>query len=178
MDIKETSLKEFIEANHILLSTLAVFATITAFITKLSIEWLATTLSFIFIIGMVIVWHEIHSHFPVKMSFKLWLFRYVLLFGFSGLALYSLLEFRQAWNILLFIPLSMLFMYVIIFTLKPLLRFNFIVKFLGVGKQKNFGQKIIKAICFIGIMWVGLLLSSIFSPFINLIFTLIKNSFK
>jgi hypothetical protein len=178
MDTKETSLKEFIEANHILLSTLAVFATITAFITKLSIEWLAITLSFIFIIGMIIVWHEIHSHFPEKMSFKLWLFRYVLLFGFSCLALYSLLEFRQIWNMLLFIPLSILFMYVIISALKPLTRFNIVIKILGIRQQKNIWQKIMRVICVIGIMIISLSFASIFSPFINLLLTWIRASFK
>ena len=178
MDIKETSLKEFIEANHILLSTLAVFATITAFINKLSIEWLAAMLSFVFIIGMLLIWHEINSHFPAKMSPKLELFRYILLFGFSGLALYSLLEFRQTWNMLLFIPLFLLFMYVIVFALKPLVKYNFIIKILGIKQQKNIWQKIIIIICAISIPLISMSLASIFSPFINLILTWIKINFK
>lgn len=177
-DIREISLKEFIEENQALLSALAVLATLTAFITKLSIEWLAIGLSFVFIIGMIIVWHEINSRFPIKISFKLLTFRYVLLLGFSGLILYSLLEFRQIWNAFLFIPLFMLFTSVIILALKPLMRISIIKRICGIGQQKNVLQKLIKIILLLIIMWISLILASIFSPFLNSIFTWIKISFK
>jgi hypothetical protein len=157
---------------------LAVFATITAFINTLSVKWLAAMLSSVLIIGMILIWHEVNSHFPKKMSLKLGLFRYILLLGFCGLTLYSLIEFRQTWNMFLFMPLSISFMYAIIFSLKPLIKFDIVIKILGIGQQRNVWQKIIRIICAISVTLISLFLASIISPFINLILTWIKISFK
>jgi len=109
---KLVSLEEFIKESHILLSALAVFATLTALLSKLSISWLSTFLSFLSIGGLILIWLEIRSKIPKEnISIRLLLFRYVLLWGLGGIGAYWLLVFRDIWKVSLFIPLFFLFVY-------------------------------------------------------------------
>ncbi|MFC1638850.1 hypothetical protein ACFL26_01095 [Patescibacteria group bacterium] len=122
-ETKKTSLGQYIADTHQLLTTLAVFAALAGFASNLPIKWLAGALVFTLVVGMILIWHEIQSRLPKKLSVretKLFLFRYVLLFGFWGFILYLLLEFRAVWRVFLFIPLTAVFAYVLHFSLRPL----------------------------------------------------------
>jgi len=177
MDKDGMPLKEFIEKNHILLSAVAVFATITALLSNLPIKWVSTVLSFISIAGTVVIWHEVQTQLPKKMSPKLFLFRYVLLWGLGGLVFYWLLEFREIWHVFLFIPLTIVFMSEIVLTLRPLTELNIVKKIFGLGKEKNWFQKILKVGVALSIAFISLFLATLFSPSINLILDWIKNTF-
>lgn len=172
------SVKEFIDKNQALLSALAIFATLATLLGSLPIKWMAAVFSFIAIAGMVIVWHEINAQLPEKMSLKLFLFRYVLLWGLGGLVFYWLLEFREIWHIFLFIPLAVVFTYEILLTLSPFTKHPTVKWVFGIGKQKNWFQKILKVITILIVGYFSLFLAGLFSTPLNLIFDLIKNTFK
>ena len=178
MEEKEVSLKEFIEENHILLSMVAVFATIIALINNLQIQWVSKSLSFIFIIGMVVVWHELYAQLPKKMSPKLLLFRYVLLWGLWGLVFYWFLEFRGVWHAFLVIPLFGMFFYLILYSLKPLINLKFMIKIFGFGQAKSKVQIFLRGVVIFLIGYLSLYAASLFSIPLNLILDMVKNSFK
>jgi len=177
MDKNGMQLKEFIEKNHALLSAVAIFATITALLSSLPIKWMGIVLSFITMAGMVVIWHEIKAQLPEKMSPKLFMFRYILLWGFGALVFYWILEFREIWHVFLFVPLTILFVYEIVQTLKPLTQLAIIKKVFGIGSQKNFFQKFLKLAVLITIVYGSLYSATIFSIPLNLILDTIKNSF-
>ncbi len=178
MDKDGMTLKEFIEKNHILLSTVAVFATIVALLSNLPIRWMGTLLSFIFIAGIVIVWHEIQTQLPKKMGPKLFLFRYVLLWGLWGFIFYWLLEFREIWHVFLFVLLFAMFLYLILSSLKPLTEWKFLIKVFGIGQSKTKLQKFLRGIILFIIGYFSLYAASLFSVPLNLILDAIKNTFK
>lgn len=178
MDKDGMSLKEFVENNHKLLSTVAIFATITTLINNLPIKWMSVALSFISIAGMVVVWHEIKTQLPEKMSPRLFIFRYILLWGFGGLVFYWILEFREIWHYFLFAPLSALFMYITIQTLNPLTNQPVVKKIFGIGGSKTWLQKILKVVVLLSIVFVSLYFATLFSIPLNLIFDVIKNNFR
>jgi len=131
LETNDQSLGDFINKTHSLLSTLAVFAALTGFAGTLEIKWLSNALTFVLLIGMTLIWHEIQSHLPNKLTIKskkLYLFRYVLLLGFSGFVLYILLEFRTVWHFSLFIPLTAIIAYMIHASTKAVLETLGLVK--------------------------------------------------
>lgn len=197
-EIKTVSLKQFIIENHILLSALAVFATLSALLSKLSISWLSTLLSFISIAGLILIWLEIQSQLPKeKISLKLLLFRYVMIWGLGGLILYWLLAFRDIWKVSLFVPLFFLFVYMfyspfkllsqiltqIINWLNSLPRFKqtkFFKKILEIKNSNNFKifLKILRAAYLIIVIIISFNYAVLLSPPINAILDLIKNTFR
>ncbi|EKD86919.1 MAG: hypothetical protein ACD_37C00101G0005 [uncultured bacterium] len=172
------SLKEFINENHSLLSAMAIFATIAALLGNLPIRWMGIVLSFISIAGIVIIWHEIKSQLPEKMSPKLFIFRYILLWGLGALIFYWLLEFRDIWHVFLFVPLTILFMYVIISTIQPIREWKIIRYVFGIGKEKNRFQKALKILVIAVVAYSSLYLAALFSVPINVILDGIKNAFR
>ncbi len=171
------SLKDFIEKNHALLSAMAIFATVTALLGNLPIKWVSIVISFISIAGMAIIWYEINTQLPKKMSPRLFFFRYVLLWGLGGLVLYWLLEFREIWHVFLFVPLTIVFMYEIISTLYPLKEWSIVQKVFGIGTEKSWFQKTLKVCVALAIGLLSLYMASLFSIPINLILDWIKNTF-
>lgn len=180
MDIDRNgmTLKEFIEKNHVLLSAMAIFATIAALLGNLPIRWMSILLSFIAITGVVLIWHEVNSQLPEKMRPKLFLFRYVLLWGLGSLVFYWLLEFREIWHVFLFIPLFVLFMYEIVLTLNPLKEWSIVKWVFGIDKEKNWFQKILGIVTILAIGYTSLYLAALFSIPINLMLDAIKNTFQ
>lgn len=171
------SLKEFIEKNHTLLSALAIFATITALLGNLPIHWIGIILSFISITGLIVIWYELKTQLPEKMAPALFIFRYVLLWGFGMLIFYWLLEFREIWHLFLVIPLTILFGYEIVSTLKPLKETKIAKYVFGINKKKNSFQKLLRAITILSITFFSLYLATIFSMPLNLILDWIKSNF-
>jgi hypothetical protein len=197
-EIKTVSLKQFIIDNHILLSALAVFATLSALLSKLSISWLSTFLSFVSIAGLILIWLEVQSQLPKeRLSLKLLLFRYVMIWGLGGLILYWLLAFRDIWKVSLFIPLFFLFVYMfyspfkllsqiltqIINWLNSLPRFKqtkLFKKILEIKNSNNFKifLKILRAAYLIIVIIISFNYAVLLSPPINAILDLIKNTFR
>lgn len=178
IDKSGMTLKQFIENNQSLLSALAVFAAITTLSGNLNIQWLNILFSFIIIAGMIIIWLEVNTQFPEKVSSKLFLFHYILLWGLGALVFYWLLEFRTIWHIFLFIPLTIIFLYEILLTLNPLTKFKIVQRIFGIGKQKNWFQKIFKFIIMLVIVCISFFLAISSSTPLNLLLDAAKNTFK
>jgi len=179
-DAERISLKEFIKENNALLSALAVFVAISAFLSRLPINWLNSALSFILFGGIVVILYEIQSYFPKdqnKMSLRLFLFNYVIIFGLWGILLYWLLTFRTFWKVFLFFPLFFLFVLMANSTFKPLTGINLFVKIFGIGQKKNTFQLILRDIYWIAIVLLSLIYASIFTPVLNIILDFIKSNF-
>lgn len=179
--VKRVSLKEFIGDNSVLFSALAVFAGLSAFLTRLPINWLNGVLSFAFFTGMLIIIYEIYSNFPKdqnKISPRLFLFYYVVLTGLWGILIYWLLEFRSFWRIFLAFPLFIFLFLTIHSTFKPLGRINFLVKIFGIGRKKNTFQLILRDIYWIAIIGASLTYAGILAPIFNIILDFVKINFK
>lgn len=104
---EKMTLSKFIEDNHNLLSALAVFSALTAYFVTLPISWIATGLSFLSIMAMIMVFRELQSKAPDyrRVSLRLFIFNYSVIFGQYGLMLYWFLVYRDIWHLFLFIPL-------------------------------------------------------------------------
>ncbi len=180
MNDTKISLKKFIEENHILLSALAVFAALSAFLSRLTINWLNGVLSFVFIGGLIIIFFEIRSRFPKdnEMSLRLFLFRYVIVLGLGGVLLYWLLAFRTFWNVFLAIPLFFLFVFLINSFFKPIAEIGFLIKIIGIGQKKNAFQRFIGIMYLIFLILTSFVIAILFTPPLNIIFDIIKNNFR
>jgi len=193
---KLVSLEKFIKDNNVLLSALAVFASLTALLSKLSISWLSTFLSFLSIGGLILIWLEIRSKIPKdNISIRLLFFRYVLLWGLGGIGLYWLLAFRDIWKVGLFVPLFFLFLYMFFSPFKllgqiltqvinwlnslPKIRNNKIFKkvfgFINTNGLKAF-LKILKIAYFIVVICLSFSYAVLLSPPINTLLDSIKNT--
>jgi hypothetical protein len=175
MDSDNVSLREFIEKNHILLSTIAVLVAIVAFLGTLPIGWLNYVLSFILIAGVIIVWREIQSQVPKKTKGSLFLFRYVLLWSFGGFILYWLIEFREIWHMFLFVPIFLLSFYIMIGSIKPLFKFKIISKIFGSENNKTELQKVLWGIFVVIAVIISLNITSVFTGPLNLLLDVIKD---
>lgn len=175
MDSNNVSLREFIEKNHILLSTTAVLVAIVAFLGTLPIKWLNYVLSFILIAGIIIVWREVQSQIPKKAKGSLFLFRYVLLWSFGGFILYWLIEFREIWHMFLFIPIFSLSLYMTIDSIKPLFRFKIFSKIFGSESNKTELQKVLWGIFVAIAVIISLNITAIFTGPLNLILDVVKD---
>lgn len=177
-DAKRITLKEFIGENSVLFSALAVFVAIFALMGKLSINWLNSALSFIFLGGMIIILHEIQSYFPKDkngMSVRLILFNYVILLSLWGILLYWLLAFRTFWNVFLAIPIFILLVIGMTnSTIKLLARKSFFVKIFGIGQKKNVWQVAADVIYCLVIIFLSFIYAGIFTPIINIILNATK----
>ena len=98
------TLETFIRDNEVLLSSMAVIATIIFFTKDLLPHFVATTISFLLIGGLILLCLEIWFKFPELVTWRLFLFRYVLLWFIVGIIFSWLYQYRTFWNIFLFIP--------------------------------------------------------------------------
>lgn len=101
------TLSEFINENHNVLSAIAIFSALTAYFTTLPISWLASGLSFVSIMAMIMVFRELQANAPDyrRVSLRLFVFNSSIILGQYGLLLYWFLVYRGVWHFFLFIPL-------------------------------------------------------------------------
>lgn len=107
------TLEQFIKGGESLLTALAVLVALTAFVQDLKPKGLTDVLVFLIIGAIVLIWLEIWEKLPEHQEWKLFLFRYFLLFGIAGIIIYWLYEYRLFWNIFLFIPYTIIAYYII-----------------------------------------------------------------
>lgn len=141
IDNKPT-LSKILKDNHELLSAMAILVAIATFAAGLSVHWLASTLTFLSIAGVVTIWFELNSAIPKSGTVRLFIFRQILLVGLYCFILYWLLAFRKFWNIFLFIPIASLLAYMFLLNLRQLEQVEFIRKIFGVSGVKNWWQKL------------------------------------
>jgi hypothetical protein len=136
-------LSAFIEQNDKLLSALAVFSGLVAFSKEFTPSWLGAAIAFCFLGGLVLVAWELRGKFPQQVTWSLFLFRYVILWGMGGITIYWLYTYRIFWDITLWIPLTIIIYLLVTSTLLEMVlafRFTRIVFGFGVEKRNGWQQ--------------------------------------
>ena len=105
----KASLSWFLKENHVLLSSMAVTASLTGFLGSLSstLEKLWPTIFFYFffvslLTATMLIWLEVIFIFPKTMEFRLRLFKYTLIISYYSAVLFLLLKFRFFSDIIIF----------------------------------------------------------------------------
>lgn len=177
-NIKEVTLEEFINENSKLLSALGFFVALVA-LSKNSSNWVLNLVSFFVIGGMILLWYELFFKMPAKISFRLSLFRFILLWGGISFIIYWIYEFRAAWNLLLWVPAALGLFAFYLWNILPIIqKFSFINKYFGIGLGAK--SKLQRTIynCLMGIIIIVSLISGVsLSLSINIIFDSISNQF-
>ena len=180
IDDGASSLRDFIEENHNLLSAMAVLAAIASFVNGLPIHWLAATLFFLAIAGVITIWFELNAQFPEKGSARLFLFKQILFLGLLGFILYWFLAFPSFWNIFFFLPLFLTLFFMLLTVLRQLTAIPFIKRLFGKKGERSIWQKILifayGFAVFVALDWL-LWLSVGTSPVFNYTFELIRLNF-
>lgn len=178
IDNKRISLEEFIKQNEVLLSAFGVFAALIVLSKSLSNEWFSFFFSFVWIGGLIIVWFEIWSKLPKenKMGLRLFLFRYILLWGGIGLVVYWLFEFRYIWDVALFFPATIIIFWFLYGSLLPAVRyFRITRKLFGIGaEKKNSFQKVARLVACLTAFFISFFCGSYLALGTNLILDAIK----
>ncbi len=180
-NITGKTLKEFIRNNEVLLSSIAVVATLIFFSRDLTPHFIAELISFLLIGGMILLWLEIWSKFPEQVQWRLFLFRYVLLWSVAGVIFSWVYEYRTFWDMFLFIPISIIIYITNSSSITQTLGvFSLTRNFFGIGidnKEKTSLQKWIKGIAIMFGIFLAFFLGVWFSYGINAIFDIAKLNF-
>ncbi len=175
------TLEEFIKNNEALLSSMAVFATIIFFSKDLSPHFIATILSFLIMGGLILISLEIWFKFPEQVTWRLFCFRYVLLWSIVGIIFSWVYEYRAIWNMFLFVPISIVFYLAnsnsVVQTLGA---FNITRNFFGINidyKEKTRSQKIIRWFSILGGLLLSFFVGIWFSFGINIALDITKLNF-
>ncbi len=175
------TLRDFIEKNQSLLSSMAVLFAIATFVDTLSVKWLSNVLMFLSIAGVVTLWVELFMCFPKTGSVRLILFKNILSLGLMGFVLYWFLAFDRFWNIFLFVPLFFVLFYMSNVLLEQFMSVPLIKRLFGEKGKRNVWQKILigfyAVVVFYGLVWM-LSISIGASPGFNYVLELIRLNFK
>lgn len=134
---KESTLAEFVEENHKLLTTLGVLVAITLFARQISIPLIASFISFALLGATIMVWLELWSRFPKNGSMFLRWFEDFISLSLFMLIAYWFLEYGQIWKKLIFLPIAFLLLWIITRVIR---RFNLVDRLVPLGSkaQKQF----------------------------------------
>lgn len=105
---KGVTLSAYISDNEQLLSALAVFSALIVLSDGLLSNLFRYLLTFVFHVGLILVFFELYYKLPKKQSMRLFLFQYVLLWGTSGIIAYCIYKYRFISNVILFLPVALL----------------------------------------------------------------------
>lgn len=167
---KEITLADYLGENQVLLTSLAVFATIAALTQSLEPKWIGGAVSFFCIAAMVLIWHEINSKCQRPPGTKTKLFRYIMQWGFYALITYWLINYRTFWKLFLILPIMFAIAYWItskIISVRE--RTGWLKKLIGTrdrsstlqNKVLHFLVTLIVLVAFIGAVWISLTLNII-----------------
>jgi hypothetical protein len=173
----EISLSDFIGDNDKLLSALAAFVALIAFTQGFRPEFVAGFLSFVLIAGIVLIGIEIWRRLPDDrlMSWRLFLFRYVLYWSLAGVIFYWLLNYRVFWDVFLYWPVMILVLVFEISTVVPAVkRFEVTRRFFGVGARKNGWQKTMLVSGWTIAIFTSILYGTMFAFSANVVLDFIK----
>ena len=180
IDKNGLSLKDFIDQNHQLLSTMAVLIAIATYADSLPVQWLGNTILFLSTAGVVTVWFELYRCLPKTGTLRLVVFKNIITIGLIGFTFYWFLSFPAFWNIFSFIPLFLFLYYMFHTTIKQLMEFGFVMKIFGTKGQRNGWQKLLVFIygfgIFVALSWM-LHISIGAAPGINLMLELVRLNF-
>ena len=173
-----SKLEHFLKDSQVLLASLAVLAALLAFANNLKPTWIGETMSFFLVGGLILIWLEIWSKLPPKMHWRLFLFRYVLLWGVALVVFYWIYEYRLFWDIFLFVPTTIVVMALIASNVLPVVRsFRVTHTIFGIGEaQKNYWQKLIRGLFIIGWFFVSFYIGVYISIGTNLFMDLLTHT--
>jgi len=167
------SLTKYLTENQVLLTALAVFATVAALTSTFQIKWIAGIILFCCLTAVVIIWHEMKSQMPEKMDLKLYLLKTVIEWGFYAIALYCLVEFRDFWKIFLFFPLMLLILYNTVRLAKRfVLRIPFLQRLFGLNTEKTDLQRSVIKFLFVIVSFAAFIVALWISIPVNIILDL------
>jgi len=105
-EVAKTTLFDFIEINHKIISSLGVFTALTIFSMSLQLAYIGNLLTILFLMLTILLWFEIVWRLPWgDSSITLSCFKYGIRLVFPLLLLYHLVEFRYFWKSYLIIPI-------------------------------------------------------------------------
>ncbi len=175
------TLEEFITNNEVLLSSTAVMATLIFFSRDLSPHFIAELISFLLVGGIILLWLEIWFKFPEQVQWRLFLFRYVLLWSVAGVIFSWVYEYRAIWDMCLFIPVSIIFFAVSSSSITQTLSiFATTRNFFGIGidnKEKTPSQKWMRRVAILLGLFLSFFMGVWFSYGINVILDITKFNF-
>lgn len=173
---KELSLEEFIKDNDKLLSVIGIFTAVTA-LTASSSNVLLIFIAFLSIAGLLLVGYEIFRKLNKNLSPALWIFRYILLWSGIAFILYWLYEFRIIWDMILWLPLSLVIFIFIVWSGYPIIaKISWIKKIFGINiTSKNWSQKMFSFILIGIIIYISFTTGLIMSHGTNTVLNFIKH---
>jgi hypothetical protein len=179
LDRDGMSLEDFLVSNQVSLACMAVFAALLAFSGDLKPALLGGALSFILIGGLVLIWFEVWYKLPQKLGLRLFLFRYILLWGIAIILLYWVYEYRLIWDMALFVPYTIIAMGLIVSSVIPPIRSLWITRrIFGIDSAKKNGwQKFARGISIIALAGVSLFLGIYFSFGTNVVLDAIRQAY-
>ncbi len=122
----KTSLTEFLEANHKLLSVLGVLIALTIFTSNVQPQFLGKMISLVLLTAAGLTWQELVGKFPHDGTMRLWFFQRLVGVGLLGLVIYWILAIQSLSPLLFEMLLLYATLYVIYVTIVLLSKVNFL----------------------------------------------------
>ncbi len=174
---KGVTLSAYISDNGQLLSALAVFSALVVLSDGLSSNLFRYLLTLVFLVGVILVCLELCYKLPKEQSVRLFLFQYVLLWATAGIIAYCIYEYRLISNVILFVPITLLVLFLSLGNIIPIVRKIYpLSELYGINyTKKTTFHKILRGFSFF-ILLIFSLFSGIYISFgINLFFEILKH---
>ena len=165
---KQTTLSEFIEDNHKLITTLGVFTALTIFTKTQTTGQISGLLSFLCLSMALLIWVELWRKIPRPSTFSLQVFEILLSIFVIGLALNYLLEYRRYWPDYLMVLIT----FVIISGIALVMNRTRILENQFFARRKRFVwfSRLFGLFLIILILWSSYVIASYLTPFTVSIF--------
>jgi len=170
------TLATFVEENQKLLTVIGVFTAITLFAVNIKLLYVATFLSFLFMLLTLLLWWELIGKFPKNGSASLSWFESILGICILGLIFYWIVEYREVWQVILPFVFQLLLLSIVSFIIKKTNFFNRVFK--AKPGQKKWWRYVIYFSIIMATLYLGLLIGSLISPPINNLLDIFKESLK
>jgi hypothetical protein len=173
---EKISLATFVEQNHKLLTIIGVFTAISIFATNINLLFVATFLSFLFLLLTILLWFELISKFPKNGSTNLGWFEAILGICVLGLIFYWIVEYQNVWEYILPFVIQLIFLAIFSYTVKKTNFFNRV--FNAEPGQKKTWRYLIYFITIFATLALGLYLGNLLSPTIVNYLGMLKQGIK
>jgi hypothetical protein len=94
------------------LFAIGILGTLAILLGSLEIGWISYLLSFLMFLGLVLIWSEIEMQNSEQDTARLMFFKWSLRLSFGLIILYILLKYKALSDMFLFVPLTILFLYI------------------------------------------------------------------
>ncbi len=173
--VEPLALKDFVDENHKLLSTIGIFTAITVFSLNIKSTYFSLGLSFLFLFQTLILWSELLSQIPKVATRRMGWFENFLSYSFLVLIIYWVVEYYMVWNLFLWLIIPLFIVYFISVILKKFNLFNILFKTTP-GEKKALRHILYWTILIVAYI-LGSKLSALISPYIQKFLTNAYNAF-